>query len=77
MNTEYGWKELYIAALRETDWRKMEGRIRAAEVGIKARLQELSMNHGGTHAENREIKHALNGLKLLQKDLAVRQSKSD
>ncbi len=45
MDTGYGWKELYIAALRETDWSKMEGRIRAAEVGIKARLQELSMNH--------------------------------
>jgi hypothetical protein len=75
MNTEHNWERLYQAALLETDWSKLEGRIQAAESGIKARLHEFSMNHGGTPEENQAIEDALHGLTFLRKDLTAWQSK--
>jgi hypothetical protein len=71
--TKYGWQELYATALLETDWSKMEEKIQVAENGIKARLHEFSMNHGGTPEENQAIEDALNGLTVLRKDVVTRQ----
>ena len=68
-----GWQELYATALLETDWSKMEGRIQTAENGIRARLHEFSMNHGGTPEENQAIEDALNGLNGLRKEVAAGQ----
>jgi len=73
MNTECDWVRLYKAALLETDWSKIEEHIQVAENGIKARLHEFSLNHGGTPAENQAIENALNGLKVLRKDVATWQ----
>jgi hypothetical protein len=73
MNTEHGWGKLYKAAVLETDWSKMEDQIEAAENGIKARLEEFSMNHGGTPEENQAIEDALNGLATLRKEFATWQ----
>ena len=73
IKTKYSWQELYAIALLETDWWKMEGRIQAAENGIRARLHEFSMNHGGTPEENHAIEDALNGLNILRKEVAAWQ----
>jgi len=73
MDAEYGWQELYKAAVLETDWSKIEQKIQEADNGMRARLHEFSMNHGGTPEENRAIEDALNGLSALRKDVAALQ----
>lgn len=70
MNTDYDWAKLYRRALLETDWTRIEGHIEAAERGLRARLSEFSLNHGGTPDENQAIANALNGLKVLRHDVA-------
>jgi len=54
MDTEYVWQSLYRAAVLEEDWSKIEQKIREAGNGMRARLHEFSMNHGGTPEENQE-----------------------
>ena len=71
IQTKYSWQELYATALLETDWSKIEGHIQEAENGIRARLHEFSMNHGGTPEENQAIEDALNGLDILRKEVAA------
>jgi len=71
--TKYKWQELYATALLETDWLKIEEKIQVAENGIRARLHEFSMNHGGTPDENQAIEDALNGLTVLRKEVAAWQ----
>jgi hypothetical protein len=66
IKTKYGWQELYATALLETDWSKIEEKIQVAENGIRERLHEFSMNHGGTPEENQAIEDALNGLHVLR-----------
>jgi hypothetical protein len=73
MNTEYGWINLYKAAILETDWRKIEERIQVAEDGLKGRLHEFSMNHGGTPEENQAIADALHGLDILRNEVVAWQ----
>jgi hypothetical protein len=75
IKTKYGWQELYAIALLETDWSKIEEKIEGAENGIRARLHEFSMNHGGTPEENQAIEDALNGLNTLRKEVAAWRSK--
>ena len=53
MTETYKWHEVYRAALLETDWSKIGKDIQEAENGIRARLHEFSLNHGGTPEENR------------------------
>ena len=64
------WKNLYQAAILETDWSKIEGRIQAADSSISTRLHEFSLNHGGTPKENQAIADALNGLTILRREVA-------
>jgi len=71
IKTKYGWQELYAAALLETDWSKIEEKIQVAENGIRTRLHEFSMNHGGTPEENQAIEDALSGLNVLRKEVAA------
>jgi hypothetical protein len=73
MNTEYCWLKIYHAALLETDWPRIEERIQEADEGIRARLHEFSMNHGGTPEENQAIEDSLSGLNALRKDVAAWQ----
>ena len=58
----------------ETDWSKIEGYIQAAENGMRARLHEFSMNHGGTPEENQAIEDSLIGLDVLRKEVATWQA---
>jgi hypothetical protein len=71
IKTKYGWQELYATALLETDWSKMDVKIQAADNAIRTRLDEFSMNHGGTPEENQAIEDALNGLNTLRKEVAA------
>ena len=64
------WEELYQAAIVETDWSKMEERIQAVESAIGARLDEFSVNHGGTPEENQRLRDALSGLSVLRREVA-------
>ena len=73
IQTKYGWQALYATALLETDWSKIEEKIRVAENGITVRLHEFSMNHGGTPEENQAIEDALSGLNVLRKEVAAWQ----
>ncbi len=69
--TEYKWHEVYNAALLETDWTKMEGRIQAAEAALHERKNEFDLNHGGTPEENQAIENALRGLGVLRTEVAT------
>ena len=71
IQTKYGWQELYAAALLETDWSKVEAKIQVAENGIRARVHEFSLNHGGTPEENQAIVDALHGLDVLRKEVSA------
>jgi len=62
------WYEVYKAAVLETDWSKMEERIRVAESAIQERQHEFALNHGGTAEEQQAIADALSGLTVLRKD---------
>jgi hypothetical protein len=73
MNTEYCWLKIYHAALLETDWSRIEERIQEADGGIRARLHEFSLNHGGTPEESQAIEDALNALNVLRKEVATWQ----
>jgi len=71
IKTKYGWQEFYAIALLETDWSKIEEKIQVAENGIKARLHEFSMDHGGTPEENQAIGDALKRLDILRSEVAA------
>jgi hypothetical protein len=63
------WKNLYLSAILETDWSKMQARIEAIDLAIKGRLFEFSQDHGGTPGENQAILDALTGLNILREEL--------
>jgi hypothetical protein len=71
MTTTPEWYELYKAALLETDWSKMDERIRMAEAAIQVRKREFDLNHGGTAEENRAILDALRSLNILRTEAAA------
>jgi hypothetical protein len=73
IQTKYGWQKLYATALLETDWLRIHTKIQAAENGIRTRLHEFSVNHGGTPEENQAIEDALHGLDALRKEVAAWQ----
>ena len=73
MTATYTWHEVYKAALLETDWTKMLGRIQAAEAALHQRKREFELNHGGSPEENQALADALRGLAVLRHD-AVRWS---
>ena len=56
------WFESYKAAILETDWTKMQERLRSAEVEIHERLRVLSLDHGGSPEERQAIDGALRGI---------------
>lgn len=76
IKTKYVWQERYATALLETDWSKIEEKIEVAENGIRARLHEFSTNHGGTPEENQAIQDALNGLRVLRREVAEHGSRA-
>ena len=64
----YKWHDSYKAALLETDWSKLEERIRTAESCLHQRKQEFDLDHGGTREENQAIEDAFRGLGVLRND---------
>ena len=70
------WESVYQAAVLETDWSKLEERIEATDFAIAQRLQEFSLNHGGTPEENQKIQDALIGLSVLRRELVAWRSKA-
>ena len=71
MTATYKWQEVYKAAVLETDWSKMEERIRAAEIAIHARKNEFRLDHGDTLEENQAIAEAVGNLSILRADVAL------
>jgi hypothetical protein len=70
----YTWYESYRAAILETDWTKMQERLRSAELKIHERQHILSLDHGGTPAERQAIADALHGMKVLRTESAAWQA---
>ena len=70
MTATYKWHDAYRAAVLETDWSKMEERVRTAEAAIKERDRDLTLDHGGTPEERQAIADALNSVNVLRKDAA-------
>src|ERR1700730_4718113 len=64
------WENLYKIAVLETDWSIIEDRLQAADSAISVRLQEFSLNHGGTPEENKAIRDALSALAVLRREVA-------
>ena len=75
MSIGYEWQKPYHQALLEADWSKIEGRIQAAEAAMKGKLQEFSLNHGGTPEENLAIEGAMHALNVLKREVAVWQQR--
>ena len=71
MATKYEWEITYHEALLETDWAKIEARIQAAEAAMKTKLNDFSLNHGGTPQENHAIEDAMNALNVLKREVVV------
>jgi hypothetical protein len=69
------WQSLYKAALLESDWMKLEERILIADFAIAERLHQFSTDHGGTPEENQAIADAVNGLKVLRRQVAEHKIK--
>jgi len=68
--TKNGWHQSYQEALLETDWTKMEERLRTAESDIHQRRLVLSQYHGGTEEERAALVNAMSGLRVLQMNVA-------
>ena len=64
----YPWQETYFAAILETENSRLPKRIDAAQTSIRARVEELSMDHGGTPEEREALNSSIQGLKLLAKE---------
>ena len=78
MDTTYKWHEVYKAALLETEWSRMEERIRAAEAAIEQRKRELGQNGNAVPEESEAIAGAIRSLNVLRTEVAswfARQAK--
>jgi hypothetical protein len=68
----HGWRELYCAALFETDKSRIPNRIVDAEKAIVARARELFSAGADTIEEDQALDDALYALRALQNCLAFR-----
>lgn len=68
------WRELYQAALLETDRRRLTERIVVAERALVARGRELFFTEDVDPAEQRAIEHALNALHALENCLGLKRN---
>ena len=71
----YLWNDAYLAALFESDRKKMPARLQAAESAVNERLHALSADHGGIPHERQALEDATNGLKVLRQELSEWQSR--
>ena len=74
-DSPYSWRELYIAAVIETDNKRLPERIRLAEESIAFRL--ISLTGCEEEIEDlREIKAALEALEVLKHERVSKQRRS-
>ena len=66
MTTQFSWLESFMAALLETDWKKMRERVHAAEAEVRERQRVLSEDHGGSAEERQAIVDAISGMNVLR-----------
>jgi hypothetical protein len=71
----YPWNDAYLAALLESDRKKIPARLQAAESAVNERLHALSADHGGIPHERQALEDATNGLKVLRQELSEWQSR--
>jgi hypothetical protein len=62
------WRRLYEAAILETDGSKISDRITAAELAIRARMEEIARDPASSQ-EQSAISDAMSGLRILQAEL--------
>jgi len=70
------WRELYQAALFETDRQRLSRRIALAEQALIARGRELFFTADGHLAEQEAIEHALNALHALEICLGLERTRT-
>jgi len=68
------WRELYTAALFETDRSRISARIADAEQAIVARARQLFSTGNDTIEEDQALDDALYALKALQNCLQLQQT---
>jgi hypothetical protein len=68
------WRELYTAALFETDRSRISARIAGAEQAIAARARELFSTGNDTIEEDQALDDALYALRALQNCLQLQQT---
>jgi len=68
------WRELYQAALLETDRRRLSERIAVAERALVARGRELFFEQAVDPEERRAVEHALNALHALENCLGLKHT---
>ena len=66
MTTQFSWLESFMAALLETDWKKMRERVHAAEAEVRERQRVFSEDHGGSAEERRAIVDAITSMNVLR-----------
>jgi len=73
--TRYGWREVYVAALRESDPEERIARIKKATTALERRYAEWGTTPG-TPAELKAIQKAISDLQglLKEKDASRRVS---
>lgn len=76
MNKRGEWQQLYEIAVLETNWSRMEDRVRVVESAIEQRLRELSLNHGDTPEEIQAMMDAVCKLNVLRADAALWRQKN-
>ena len=64
--SERAWRELYIAALLETDAAKLPDRIAEAQKALLSRARELFQNNGGNIEEEHAMDDAMYALRMLR-----------
>lgn len=74
MTIPFIWHDAYKTAVLETDWTKIQERLRAAELEIQKRKHVLSLDHGGTPEERQAIADALKGMISLRTEVAEWQN---
>lgn len=70
------WRELYRAAISETDQQKLPSRIAEAERALVLRGRELSATSGNNRDEGQAMDDALHALRALRHCLELRTQES-
>ncbi len=71
------WRELYRAALFETDRQKLPSHIAEAEKALILRARELSTMSGDNSEEGQAVDDALYALRALRNCLELKTSESE